>query len=248
MFIMNRIFTSILVLIMLFIINIDGVFAECTYTEKANLNKIAANVKVDYEIKKDEEISNDDLSETGETVLVINRSINLNVYNLSKELYLEQTDTSINETKTFYYDNSNSGLITTNYTDLSMIRKFTFKIYASDNTACPGEVLKTLYLTMPKYNEYYDMCENIKDFSLCKEFITVDIKDLETFYKKYEEYRMENDELSDDKIIENDKWYDKVIDFLNEYKFYFIGGTIIIGGIFTIVIVKKIKRQRELGL
>ena len=49
---MKKIIAFLTINIFLFVFNNLEVNAECTYTEKASLNKIAANVKVNYEIDK----------------------------------------------------------------------------------------------------------------------------------------------------------------------------------------------------
>lgn len=229
----------------LFFCNINVINAECSYTEKSNLNKIAANVKVDYEIKKQNiKIPEEDSYEpiSGEL-----RSINLNVVNVSKEVYVEQTEESTGVVTRLNYSDTNKGNFTSIYTDVSKIRKFSYKIYSSEATACPGEELKTLYITLPKYNEFYDMCESSEDYSLCKEFITVDIKDSDEFQKKLNNYL--NKEYKDLKIDDNDtSWFNNILEFLDNYKLLFIVTIVLSLGVTAVIIVIKKKRQRELGL
>lgn len=239
-------FLRISIVAFLFFCNINVINAECSYTEKSNLNKIAANVKVDYEIKKQKvKVPAED---SYEPITDEIRSINLNVYNISPEVYVEQIEEENGETKRLNFVESKNGNFTVNYTDVSKIRKFTYKIYASETTACPGEELKTIYITLPKYNEFYDMCENAEDFSLCKEFITVDIKEYEDFSKKLDNYL--NKKYKDIEIEPDDDttWIDNFLEFLNTYKMVFIVSLVAIVSCITIIIVKKKKRQRELGL
>lgn len=96
-------------------------------------------------------------------------------------------------------------------------------------------------------NTYAENCgEEDTDFYLCKPFITTPINNYKTFSQKYEEYH--NSDSNENKTIKEDKWYNKLLNKLDNYKYYIIGSIILIGVIIVIIRVVKIKKQRELGL
>ena len=76
------------------------------------------------------------------------------------------------------------------YTNLE---KETYKIqvYGNKNSACPNELLRTVEVTVPRYNEMSkaEECKNNKDYELCKTFSDSTLNMTETEFKeKVKEY------------------------------------------------------------
>lgn len=224
-------------------------YADCTYTDKANLNKLAANVKIDYEVmeKKIDKNTEGFEGEEDDIVLTLNY-LNLIFTNVSKELYVTGSEKNNGEEITVFSSDLTDGKKIFTYDDVSFIRKYTFKVMASDESACPGETLKTLYVTLPMRNEFAEYCgDEDKDFYLCKPFITTSIENYSSFHKQYEDYYNKDDKKNTN-ATKKDKWYNKVLNKLDDYKFYIIGGVAVVGASLIVVKVIKTKKQRELGL
>ena len=245
---MKKIIAFLTINMFLFVFNNLEVNAECTYTEKASLNKIAANVKVNYEIdKKTTKLSDLGIPAEDPEAVSIEYLLKLNITNLSKEVYITGEESKTGETFSKNYNDLVDGLATITYNDVSFIRKYTFKLYGSNESACPGEVLKTFYLTLPMYNPYYIYCSEDTDYYLCKEFITNEVTE-EQFFTKYNDYISKDEVKKEDLKEESNKWYDEVIEFVLKNKIYFILVMVLIGASFGIYIYRKTKRQKELGL
>lgn len=252
---MKKVLSYAIIMNLFFLLNISAINAECSYTEKAELNKKAANVKIDYEIRKAELTKEQYLEKYGVELMDDNfvpvlNYIDLNFYNITEDVYVEGVDEETNETIHKGFTDMTDGVSTITYDDLSAVRKFTFKVYASDTTSCPGEVLKTTHVILPMYNEFYKSCDENKDndFYLCKEFITKENVDYEQFTKEYEEYREELPQEDEDGNIITDKWYSSVKNFIVDYKYFIGGGLIVIIIVVAIIRIIKTKKQRELGL
>ena len=146
---MKKIIAFLTINIFLFVFNNLEVNAECTYTEKASLNKIAANVKMNYEIdKKTTKLADLGIPAEDPEAVSIEYLLKLNITNLSKEVYITGEESKTGETFSKNYNDLVDGLSTITYNDVSFIRKYTFKLYGSNESACPGEVLKTFYLML----------------------------------------------------------------------------------------------------
>lgn len=246
---MRKFITLLIINTFLFILCVSNVNAECTYTEKANLNKLAANVKVDYEIdKKTTKLSELGIPSEDPEAVSIEYILNLNFTNLSKELYIVGREEKTDETITKTYNDLVNGISTVSYNDLSFVRKFTFKVYGSSESACANEILKTFYITLPMHNPYYRYCSEDNDYYLCKEFVTSEVTE-EQFFEKYNSYNEKNDKSEKtEENKESNKWYDVVIEFISKNIIYVILVIILTGASYGIYRYKKTKKQRELGL
>lgn len=248
---MKKIIAFLTINIFLFVFNNPEVNAECTYTEKANLNKLAANVKVDYEIKSEEKDMTgiEGYLSMSDPIIKVDY-ININIINISPELYIEQSDLNTSAMITLGYSDAADGLISQRIDDLSFVRKYTFKVYGSSESACPNTSLKTINLTVPRYNKYSErtICDTETEFYLCKRYVTSSEITEDKFLEKLYNYQDGKTNKNGIAINESKKPYEKVIDFISQYK-YLIGGIVIVAFTTGIVIrVIKIKKQRELGL
>ena len=243
---MNKCYKIILTFILLLFSK--NTYAECTYTDKANLNKLAANVKIDYEINtKTIDPNSEEYNGEEEGITLTYDYIDLIFTNISNELYVTGTESTSSEEITVFPTDLVDGKKTISYFDTSFIRKYTFKIIASDESNCGGETLKTLYVTLPMRNIYADYCgEEETDFYMCKPFVTTSIDSYSTFSKKYDAYH--NKDTKEDNTTKEDKWYDIVLNKIDNYKYYILGVISIVIVIIIIVRIIKTKKQRELGL
>lgn len=248
-----------LVLAFFMSLKVANAASTCDYSEQVNLSSAASVVQANYEIVTDivyvstglpapDDVTEEDVSFDSDYAL--SQKINVFLLNLSDDVYVEvKNNLGFNETYT--YANTDSGKIMFFSGDLSDILTFTFTIY-SNSSNCKGESLRTLSLTTPKYNTFsdYNACDLIPDFSYCQEFITTPFYATEQeisgyifdeFYKKQEELKQEKQETESKK-----SFFDKVKDFLNQYRYWFIGIFVIIVfvGVATTVIILKKRRSR----
>lgn len=214
----------------------------CSSEEKVSLNRKVANIKAKYEVAE----------ETIPTVdyPMIVQYINVSLTNITEEFYINVKSDDGNFNQNYFYDALNSGIINIRWDNLDEVVTFTIDVYTSNKTGCPNEKLKTLYLTIPRYNKLSEnnQCVEYNDFYLCGEFVNFGEVSQETFDKEIEQYikKINNEPVKE----ENDgsEEDNKFIKFVNAYKFYIIGSVVLIAGIGVIITITKKKKYRELGL
>ena len=237
-----------------FILFTSNVFAACNYEEKAKLNNESANVKANYEIKereltKDEYTAPPDAIPTDEQESYVPKTeyIEVNILNLTENLYVTVKNDVTKEVKTYNYSDAVNGNITFNWNEIGSIANLTIKVMASNTSDCNGQTLRTLYLTLPRYNEYseYDVCDRIPDYYMCQRFVTYDDFKYDDFSENVtKEIKTRNKKEEEQK--ENNKWYKKVGNFIVEHKTGFIIGGIslvVVAGGATYIIIKKRRRN-----
>jgi len=153
----------------------------CTYSESNELNSKAANVKVFYEIVKEEVESE---------MFYLKKYFKITIANVTKDFYVEVENDNNNELYRYTHLNATDGIITFNWENLDDITNFTFKVYSSDNTSCPDERYKTLYLTTPRFNDFYNrmVCLENPDFYMCQEFVTFKEIEETDFITKFNDF------------------------------------------------------------
>ena len=226
----------------------------CGYEEKAKLNNEIANVKTNYEIKerildKSEYSIPDSLvgTEYEENYVAKTDYISVNVLNLTENMYVDVTNDYDNAQKIYQYSDTTNGNLSFDWYEVKEIVTYTIKVYTSNTTGCSGELLKTLTVKLPRFNEYsdYSICENFPDYYLCQRYVTYEKVEFDSFASRMateieKKYQEENEEK------ENSKWYKKVGEFISKHKLVFItGGVVLISaaGIATFIIIKKRRRS-----
>ena len=217
----------------------------CSYKEQTELGGKAANIKASYEGITDKVEHHNGEYEYYEVSL-----LEVSLLNLTDEFYIVATNDKNKETYNFTSKDVTDGVIKFKWYDVFEVANFTFKVYSSEKTNCPDELYKTLYLTLPRYNKYYDLtiCHELTDFYLCQEYVTTKEVDEKIFYERLESYQSGKIDGKGEDIEENKTLIDKIISFLIKYKWYVVGGaSIIIIAVGGIEIARR-KKQREIGL
>ncbi len=226
----------------------------CNYEEKAKLNSEVANVKTNFEIKQETiELSPEEAPDEyygtsmAENLSIKEDYIQINILNLTENLYVEVTNDFNKEKETYRYQDSENGNIAIIKRDLSKVVTYTVKVYASSNTGCEGEALSTKYVAVPRYNEYssYSLCDSLPDYYACKRYVTFEEMDFSKFVEQVTK-EIENKNKQEEEEKNNDKWYKEVGSFISENKVYFIiGGValVVIAGVVTVVIIKRRRRS-----
>ena len=239
---MKKIITF-LVVMFLFNINVEAA-SLCSYKEQSELNSKAANVKVSYEAVEE-------IKEVFGGILIDNY-FNIEILNVTEEFYIIVKNDVTKEEKRIESSDANNGVISFKWTNLEQVTNFTFQIFTTSKTNCANEKIKTIYLATPRYNEFYQyaICGELTDFYLCEKYVTFNKIEEDDFFTKIESYKnKEVDNNGEDiKDKEEPTLTDKIFGFVDENKFYIIGGIIIItvGGI--VIYRIRTKKQRELGL
>lgn len=159
---------------------LNKVYAEesCSYKNRAELNKIAANVSAAYEVKKDE---------NNQTYFRIS------IYNITEKIYVNITN-SLNPDGLLIVNPpmTNNGVYSFDVKDINTVITYTIVVRSS----VPGctEDIRRFNFVKPKKNKYFDYEEckydDTSEYSYCSEWITSDFTlSEEDILKKIEEQR-----------------------------------------------------------
>lgn len=244
---MKKVITFIVVM---FLLNIRVSAASlCSYQEQSELNSKAANIKASYEIIKEVTDNNDDAY--ADTVL-IEDYLKVSIANVTEEFYVLVKNDYTKEQKTYTAKSAKDGIISFDWKNTDAVTNFTIQVYTTNKVKCPDERIKTIYLTVPRYNKFSnrDICLEHTDFYLCQEYVTFAEIDNIKFTEQMVKYL--NKEVDNKGEVQEEPTpstpTDIIFNFINTYKWYII--IVILVGVFAGVSIykAKTKKQRELGL
>ncbi len=237
---------KLLVFIVTFILTPQVILgaSNCSLERQVELDKNAGLIKVSY--KEEKELLDSSEYVVPETVIdeenfeVWYNYFSIDFINITSDYYVI-LENNVNDEKITinYNDLDSNGKYSYDWKDLSKVTTFTAKVYTSENVECSDEVVRTLYLTVPKYNIYHamDVCEEYKEESICAKYITYENFNVAAFDKKME--AIINDSLEETK--KEEKATNKVFEFLKQNKtiISISTGVLIIGVAFVVVILKR---------
>ncbi len=209
-----------LVLAILFIPYTVHASVFCDFSEKVRLKNLASNINKSYDY-----VELDD-----KAIFKITLS---NVY---KELFLKRIN-SKRETEQEYYPNSGqdmSEIILENY---ESGKSYTFEVYTT-HFGCEGDVIETIYVTLPTYNPFYKLpvCQGLENYDMCTKWYNHGLTK-EKFIEVVQGYRSQKEE-EEQKEEEHSSY------FLEFYlKYYYILLPIIIIGLGYIIYRENKKGQ-----
>lgn len=188
--------------------------AECSYSEKVRLQKLAGNVSFSYNYIE---------TDSGVTFDVI-------VSNLTNELYM--VDYSTGQT---YYSN-NEDFVIRGYDHGKSIR---FDFYVKDKT-CSETSIFSNYVTLPSYNYYYkkEICEGLEDYKLCQKWVKINMT-YEQFKEEIKKYKNKNNITQDEQTLIDSFNWDIVVEFWAKYYIYILVGIIALCGVTMYIYDKK---------
>ena len=229
---------KILTILMMICIGIMPVHAACNYTDKAAANKKAANVKLDYEVVEDKQ-------EYEDGTISVNEYFKMSILNVTEDLYVTVTNDITNTTNTYRYSDVKDGVITFNWDNNEVVTNFTMKVYGSDSSPCKDEELRTIRKQTPRYNDFANraICQDMKDFYLCQKYTTVENIDESMFINKVEDYS--EGKIDEEGESQDNKKDKNLLYYLNEYKWYIMGGLLVIAAGSGVAIVIRNKKYRE---
>ena len=237
----------LLILICFFaVINITQASSLCSYDEERSLEQEAANVKIAYE-PVEEIVEYPD-------GIIINKSLKVSIYNINEHLYITLNNEGNDKNacqeclKTITFSDTTDGVATFEWNETREIANFVVNVYSSNATSCPDEKFKTLYLTLPKINDYAKLavCDDLKDFYLCQNYVTFDEVSKDEFFMQINKYK--NKSIDDKGEVIKDTFGDKVFEFINKNKYIIIGIFAVVGCTSFIMYTITVKKQKELGL
>lgn len=237
---------KIMFLLLLFI-PIEVFAATCDYEENAILNNEALNVKANYEIKVDrykDDHPPDEILGTpeAEEYYVEEEYIQINILNLTENLYVVVTNDYDDTEVTYNYSNTTDGNISIKWIHMMDLVKYKIEVYTSDNTNCADDLLRTLYVSLPRYNDYstYAVCDKVPDYYLCQRYVTYEKVEFVDFEKSI---RNEIAKVEAEEKEKNEKhWYDYIVSFFENYWVPIVVIVVVAaGGTITYVIIRNKK-------
>lgn len=241
----------LLFLISFLFVNVNSVNAStCTYSEQAKLNKDVANIKVTYEeaTGKVDPSLYDCQADAGEEELCNSEYdyFVISVLNMTEDFYIVVTNNVDGQRQTFYYSDSQDGVIKFNWEGILNLTTFTISVYSSSETGCPRENYRTIYFTTPRKNlyHYYGQCQQAPDYYICDKYVTFEEMSFYEFMEKMDAHISEIEKEDQEKL--NPSLPEKIVDYIYENKVTFITvgvAMVIITTVVTIIVVKKRKKS-----
>ena len=159
----------------------------CTPTQLSELRSMAANVKVTYVPVTEAEKLTTPNGESG-AEYVSKRYLDIKIFNLNTKLIVNAKN-GIDSFTITSNDIGGDGAVTIRQPASTSAINYEFEV-TSLLYGCSLETLRTIKLTLPKYNYYsqLDVCDDIPDYYLCQPYTTYSV-DGGTFYDKVDEYK-----------------------------------------------------------
>ena len=193
--------------------------AECTYSEKYELNALSSYIDYTYDYNESTNLFTVDL------------------FNIDSRLELRYDNV--------IYTPENGNVTLTNIEPGS---RLSVNVYSTVENECFDEHLRVVYVSVPYFNRFYEsvLCDGHEDLDICNSrFLDYQISN-QTFILllNNEEFTLNKDDETVE-IVDEDKWYDVVIDTMQKYYIKFIVATmstIVSISIFS-VIYRKVKHK-----
>ncbi len=213
----------------------------CYVVDKNYVKTQAANIRVSYS-----PVVVEDKDKDG-NVVDQNRYVQIKLYNVTSNMYLEVNYSGKNvqsdRMRFDYRDIGPDKSITINQLAIKEMVTYTITVY-SDYNDCYGDVIRTIKLTVPKFNYYSQLavCNDISSYYLCQEYVTFDV-DSSTFYTNVDSYKKSLEALDnkDPNIKDNTSAASKTATFISNFKYLFVGIVVVAGVLATIYIIKRKK-------
>lgn len=212
----------------------------CPNSSKVELLQNAAMVKINYEPYEQKADGFDDPNSSGYSVIYY--YIDIKIYNMDETIFATVTNGNTGKKFDVYADETGpDGAITIRIKDTTKINTFTFELKANTYD-CNSKVLRTVKLTIPKYNYYSgrQVCSDIPDYYLCQQYIVYDVS-ATRFLESVTNYKAdlaENNSESKEEEVEP-SIISKAASKISKYKYWIVGGILLVGVIVTIIVIKK---------
>ncbi len=210
----------------------------CTPTQLSELRSMAANVKVTY-VPVTEAVKLTTPNGESGAEYVSKRYLDIKVFNLNTKLIVHVKNGTDSFTITSN-DIQGDGAVTIRQPSSTSSINYEFEV-TSLLYGCSLETLRTIKLTLPKYNYYsqLDVCDDIPDYYLCQPYTTYSV-DGGTFYDKVDEYKAKLSAIEKEKQENNNtSFVTNTMSGISKYKYLIVGIVVVVGVVLTIFVLKK---------
>ena len=224
------------------IVNVNA--RTCTKSEIDKVTKDAENIKINYEIietkTKVKSTVDQEYAPAGTEYEVVNDTIRVTIYNITKDMFLQQTNDLNNEKKAINYSDTTNGNYSFDVENKANLINYTFIVYT--NMDCDMQRIKTINFVKPMKNPLYEMqaCREYQNVPICAKYVTSEpnIEDgaLVEYLQKYQKGGHQSPD-----IITSKKAGRTEESFYEAYKPYILTGIglVVIGAAAYIVISRK---------
>ena len=103
------------------------------------------------------------------------KGFNINLINVTKDIYVKVTNNKDNNEHVFKNDGQNDGIYTFQTKKSDEMVTYTIEIYANKYD-CAGELIRKYTMITPMYNSYseFQTCKDNPEFYYCQEFISTE--------------------------------------------------------------------------
>lgn len=218
--------------------------ATCNYEEQIKISGIAQNAKVEYMMN---EYQNEYYDPTyDETITDSTWGGIVYIYNMTPEIKVEIVDRNNKKYNYYYSDADSDGVIALSSGLANEVKNYTVNIYAV-NTECGKDALKTVNITIPRYNRYslYPECSDYPDYYYCKDFVTLEDISEENFNRGLSDYKKQQEEKKQEEEKKQNNIIYKTQEFVKENKMIIIPIVIVLVIVGGLIIFRVIKKRRE---
>ncbi len=213
----------------------------CSNADSVRLSKEAYAVDVKYEPIELKPEGYDDPNSQYYSTLVY--GLDIKIYNVTPDIVVTVTPSRGKTYSVSSTDRNESGVIVLRDLDVAEIKTMRFVVTSADGS-CEDKTLRTINLTIPKYNQLSnrESCMEVPSYYQCRSFVTYDI-DKTNFLRElnaYTEKLAKQGIKKDAKESESKKGIlKKTIKTVSNNKWLVVGTIIAIGVLATILIAKK---------
>ena len=206
--------------------------SKCGSTVKSKDLQAASNIKIAYETVEFDPKDGTDR---------IFYYVDITIYNIPDEVYIEVHNSKSG--KTYNIDSSQTNddrSIKLRQKDTSDIVNYTFTIKAR-TLECYGETLRTIKLSVPKYNTYSQraICADIPEYYMCKTFVNYNI-DGSKFLKSVTDYKEGLEEKENEQVKEGKTSVVAVTaKAVSKHKGLIIGIALVIAVVCTVLVIRR---------
>ena len=247
---------SMFLLAFLFLIpNFVQAANSCSYSEQAELNEIVSHVNANYEVVevyagKSYDVDNPNEDGSMPEQDVYRKNFDIHILNLTEDIYVKVKNNDNEEVKTFYYRDTQDGVITFRTDNVYKLVTYTIEVY-SNKYSCAGEKFREFTLVTPLYNIHSNDIACIKnpEFYYCQEFLTSENITSSEFRLKVKELEAQKELEKEQEHQEKDEgFFEKIKEFYKSNAIVvnsIVGVIVVMGVVATVILIKK-KRSRVL--